>query len=107
MIFSCYARYKELGLTSKPNKGDNGIHASASPLEGLAEKTNWLKKKIKDDPFGKVLLDNGVKKKTIEDWSLDAQVQLPDGSKGSIFDYLEDMDVDECLQKMVELHELR
>lgn len=30
--------YKELGLTSVPNKGDNGVHASASPFEGLAEK---------------------------------------------------------------------
>ena len=31
-------RYKELGLTSEPNQGDNGVHASASPFEGLAEK---------------------------------------------------------------------
>ena len=30
--------YKELGLTSVPNKGDNGVDASASPFEGLAEK---------------------------------------------------------------------
>ena len=30
--------YKKLGLTSVPNKGDNGVHASASPFEGLAEK---------------------------------------------------------------------
>lgn len=30
--------YKKLGLKSVPNKGDNGVHASASPFEGLAEK---------------------------------------------------------------------
>ena len=30
--------YKKLGLSSVPNKGDNGVHASASPFEGLAEK---------------------------------------------------------------------
>lgn len=104
-----YCRYNDLGLTSKPNKGDNGVHASASPLEGLAEKTNWLGKKLAKDPFGKALLDSGVKRKAIEEWSLDAQVKLPGDSdaKGSIFDYLEDLDADECLQKMVELHKLR
>ena len=31
-------KYKDLGLTSEPNQGDNGVHASASPFEGLAEK---------------------------------------------------------------------
>ena len=30
--------YKELGLTSCPDVGDNGVHASASPFEALAER---------------------------------------------------------------------
>jgi len=46
--------YKSLGLADKPNKGDNGVHASASPFEGLAEKANWLGRSIDSDPFGKV-----------------------------------------------------
>ena len=29
------ARWKELGLAAEPNTGDNGVHASASPFEGL------------------------------------------------------------------------
>jgi hypothetical protein len=37
------ARWQELGLKSKPYTGENGVHASASPLEGLAERANWLK----------------------------------------------------------------
>ena len=36
------SRYKALGLTSKPNTGDNGVHASASPFEAMAERANWL-----------------------------------------------------------------
>jgi len=34
--------YKTLGLESKPNTGDNGVHASASPFEAMAERANWL-----------------------------------------------------------------
>jgi hypothetical protein len=30
------ANWKELGLTSEPNTGDNGVHASASPFEAFA-----------------------------------------------------------------------
>jgi nucleoside diphosphate kinase len=32
-----------LGLAYEPNTGDNCVHASASPFEGLAERMNWLK----------------------------------------------------------------
>ena len=31
-------QWKGLGLAAVPNVGDNGVHASASPFEGLAEK---------------------------------------------------------------------
>ena len=41
------------GLASAPNTGDNGVHASASPFEGFAERTNWLATAIGDDVFGK------------------------------------------------------
>lgn len=67
---------------------------------------NWLQHKIDKDPFGKALLDSGVPKKTIEAWSVDPQVNIPGGDKGSIFDYLEDLDADECLAKMIELSKL-
>jgi hypothetical protein len=35
--------YQKLGLKGKPNTGDNGVHASASPFEALSERMNWLK----------------------------------------------------------------
>jgi len=100
-------RYEEFGLTGKPNKGDNGVHASASPFEGLAEKNNWLNKEIEQDSFGKALIDAGVSKETIVEWSVDPRVELPEGGKGSVFDALEDMDVDDCLAKLVELNKLK
>ena len=96
-----------MGLTAEPNKGDNGVHASASPFEGLAEKSNWLKKDPKDDQFGKRLLEAGISKKTMNAWFKDPQIKLSAESEmGSVFDSLEDMDAEECLQKMVDLNKL-
>jgi len=82
------------------------VHASASPFEGLAEKTNWLNKKVEDDAFGKALLDGGLKMETIDAWSVDPRIDLPGDEKGSIFDALEDMDVQDCLDKMIEINKL-
>jgi hypothetical protein len=98
--------YKELGLSSCPNKGDNGVHASASPFEGLAEKSNWLKRPIEGDSFGKAMLSKGIPLSTIKAWSVDPRVELPGGGKGSLFDALEDMDSEDCLEKLEQLNKI-
>jgi hypothetical protein len=84
------------------------VHASASPFEGLAERTNWLGVAIADDPFGKVLLAAGIPEATIKKWSSDPQVTYDAETakstgkpKGSIFDALEDLDYEACLDKCV------
>lgn len=90
--------WKKLNLTAAPNVGDNGVHASASPFEGLAERMNWLGAKIERDPFGARLIAAGVPPSVIKAWSVDPQV------KGkSLFDQLEDTDSAECIAKSVEL----
>jgi len=100
--------WEKLGLKAPCNGGDNAVHASASPFEGLAERTNWLAGSIADDAFGKVLLDKGVPEATIKAWSSDPQVKYDAETakdtgkeKGSIFDALEDLDLDACLAKCV------
>jgi len=98
--------WEDLGLTSVPNKGDNGVHASASPFEGLAEKSNWLGASISEDTFGAALIAAGLSEDTIKEWSVDPRVTQPDGSMGSVFDSLEDMDAAECLKTLVELNAL-
>lgn len=91
--------WKQLGLKEVPNTGDNGVHASASPFEGLAERMNWLKIAPEKDPFGIQLIDAGISKETIQKWSVDPQV------KGkSLFDSLEDLDSKDCIEKAVELN---
>merc|ERR1712151_1117497 len=92
------ADWKELGLTSTPNVGDNGVHASASPFEAYAERANWLGFRPDRDPFGKLLLKAGISRGLIKEWSNDPQVTygiVP--ITASLFDSLEDEDTDYCL----------
>lgn len=102
-----HSDWEKLGLEAAPNTTDNGVHASASPFEGLAERMNWLGRAAKDDIFGKKLLKAGVSEAMIKAWSVDPQVNLGDGKKGSIFDQLEDLDVEPCAAKAVELSKLQ
>merc|ERR1712048_1203257 len=94
------AEWKSLGLSSEPNVGDNGVHASASPFEGLAERMNWLEVKCKADAYCRALVEAGIQEKTINDWSVDPQVKIEtSGKKGSLFDQLEDLNATACLNK--------
>jgi len=97
------AQWKQLGLSAPCNVGDNAVHASASPFEALAELTNWLESGISSQPFGRRMLKEGISAETIKEWSVDPQVKLPGGKKGSLFDAVEDMDSTECLAKLVEI----
>lgn len=99
--------YKQLGLKSKPNTGDNGVHASASPFEALAERCNWLGATVEADQFGKGLLAAGVSKDTFAQWSGDSQVSVEGetdaGKTMSVFDTLEDLDADSSLVKVAKI----
>ncbi len=105
-------KYKEFGLDSAPNKGDNGVHASASPFEGLAEKVNWANKSIRNDPFGSALLSRGLPESLLLKWMDDPTITFPpstvdgDGSRktGSLFDDVEDMDSSSCMRRLVEIY---
>ena len=97
------ADWKTLGLAAVPNVGDNGVHASASPFEALAERMNWLGADCASDAFGAALLTAGVDEATIKAWSVDPQVKLPGGGKGSLFDAVEDMDAEDCLATLMSI----
>eukprot|EP01059_Diplonema_ambulator_P013493 TRINITY_DN23_c0_g1_i1.p1 TRINITY_DN23_c0_g1~~TRINITY_DN23_c0_g1_i1.p1 ORF type:complete len:432 (+),score=199.31 TRINITY_DN23_c0_g1_i1:110-1405(+) len=98
------ADWEKLGLKEAPNVGDNGVHASASPFEGLAERMNWLSESVDRNAFGKILTASGIHRKVIKEWSVDPQVKLGEGDKtGSLFDTVEDLDAAECVAKLVEL----
>lgn len=92
---------EELNLASAPNVGDNGIHASAGPIEGLKERTVWLGLSVEDDPFGSELLKwTGGKTATVAPWLDDAEVQEAKHYKlkGKMFDLTEDKDTPWTIQ---------
>jgi nucleoside diphosphate kinase len=95
--------WKSLGLAAEPDVGDNGVHASASPFEALAELTNWVGASVEDMPFGRSLLHAGVSAATIKAWSIDPQVSVA-GKKGSLFDSVEDMDSAACVVKLTAIN---
>lgn len=99
--------WKQLGLASEPNTGDNGIHASASPFEGLCERMNWLSVRCRNDAYCRALTRAGVTEDTIKAWSMDPQVKLDTGKKGSVWDALEDLDGTPCLEKTKKLQDLQ
>jgi len=96
-----YSNWQKLGLDHEPNTGDNGVHASASPFEALSERNNWLGQDITTDAYGKGLIAAGIDVETIKEYAQDPQVSF-EGKKGSLFDYLEDLSADECLQRLTQ-----
>jgi hypothetical protein len=94
-----FREWQSLDLKAEPNVSDNCVHASASPLEGLGERMNWLKVDIDSDSFGAAAVKAGVAKTTLESWVLDPQV-----NGKSVFDQLEDKNTSECLDVMVKLN---
>ena len=93
-----FSQWKSLGLAAEPNVGDNGVHASASPFEALAERLNWMSATLEGDAFGQAMIASGIPKGTIMEWTKDPQVPF-EGKKASLFDLLEDLSYDECLAK--------
>ncbi|CAD7972246.1 unnamed protein product [Amoebophrya sp. A120] len=89
--------WREYGLSSPPDVGDNAVHASASPFEALAEKMNWLGVKPENDSFGKQVL-KVIGSTVLNSWRNDpAVVYGPTPIKKSVFDTLEDADCAYCL----------
>jgi len=100
------ASWQSLGLKGPCNVGDNGVHASASPFEALAECTNWLEAPVTSESFGRQLLAKGITEDKIKEWSVDPQVPFAkDGKAGkfSLFDLVEDTDSEVCLASLVEI----
>lgn len=92
--------WEALGLAGCPNTGDNGVHGSASPIEGLFERMNWLNQTPEEDVYGAELIAAGVDSETIKAWSSDPAVDF-EGSKQSLFDLHEDLDAADCTAKAV------
>jgi len=94
------SRSGRICLNFEPNTGNNGVHASASPLEAFAERAYLLGVAIENDYVGKAMLASGIPMGTIKAWCEDPAVSF-EGKKQSLFDLLEDLDGRNCLTKSV------
>jgi nucleoside diphosphate kinase len=98
-------KWQSLGLSSAPSVKENGLHASASPLEALFERMNWLKLSgFEEDPFFAELHAAGVPAARLEQWREDPPVEA--WGAGSLFDALEDSDAEDAIKRLAELHRI-
>ena len=57
---------------------------------------------VEQDTYGKGLLAAGISAETLREWSADPAVSYG-GNRQSVFDLLEDLDADACLDKAREV----
>eukprot|EP00747_Dinoflagellata_sp_TGD_P028989 gnl/TRDRNA2_/TRDRNA2_133619_c1_seq1.p1 gnl/TRDRNA2_/TRDRNA2_133619_c1~~gnl/TRDRNA2_/TRDRNA2_133619_c1_seq1.p1 ORF type:complete len:336 (-),score=80.70 gnl/TRDRNA2_/TRDRNA2_133619_c1_seq1:98-1066(-) len=91
-------QWSTLGLAGPPTIRDNGVHGSASPFEAMAERANWLESDFAEDPFSKALAACGIAPEVQKQWLGDCQVPF-EGKNQSLFDLLEDLNVEDCMAK--------
>jgi len=95
-------RWEELGFAAEPNYQDNGVHASASPLEALRERVIWLGDDPATDPFGASLREQGMHEDLVRALIEDPAITVGGGGKpSSAFDCLEDVDTPEALKALL------
>ena len=95
---SIFLKWREMNLPAEPDVGDNGIHASASALEALAEIVNWGQKKLSDDDFGVALLALGYSEDEIAKMLSDTKTKTKGGVELAPFDDTEDKDSKQVLE---------
>eukprot|EP00403_Amphidinium_massartii_P006894 CAMPEP_0178370704 /NCGR_PEP_ID=MMETSP0689_2-20121128/445_1 /TAXON_ID=160604 /ORGANISM="Amphidinium massartii, Strain CS-259" /LENGTH=335 /DNA_ID=CAMNT_0019990545 /DNA_START=186 /DNA_END=1194 /DNA_ORIENTATION=- len=91
-------KWQSLGLTDAPNYQDNGVHASAGPLESVKERCLWAGDSIEDDAFVASLQASNVS--DVSKLLDDAEVELKDGTTGSAFDLFEGEDASSAIEKL-------
>lgn len=91
-------RYADLGCTP-PNVNQNGVHASAGPVEALRERWVWLGEDPAESPLGQSLLRNGLSRNGLDHWMDNTTVTLA-GTTGPVFEITENMDSSEVLQSL-------
>jgi len=97
-----YDNWQELGLASQPDTGSNVIHGSASPVEAMWERLNWMgpSHKLEDDPMAQSLCrHSGKTMEELQRWCYDPVVSISnDAERQSLYDYFENFDTQDCLE---------
>ena len=108
--------WEALGLARAP-VGDHGVHASASPFEGMVERFIWLDRDVNSDPFGRALLRAGLDEQRLIEWvknpkvissksgfEIDHSLKVEvEGVQKSLFVVLEDKNAQECVVTCIQI----
>jgi len=102
-----YESYEDFDINTEPRtETGNGLHASLSPLEALAEQCNWLQRNVNQVDYGRCLLGHGVPKSVILDWCDNLKVKLPEMERGKkAFEVVRDLDSTPCTGRLVGLYD--
>ncbi len=93
-------QYSELGLDAEPTVTNNGVHASAGPIEGMRERMVWLGIDPYRTELALALQEKGFSRNIIDSWLENGPAELENGDRGPVFDITEDMDADKAVQQL-------
>ncbi len=85
------SRWEELGLPEAPGMPNNGVHASAGPLEGLRERAVWCDLDLTADALAQHLYEAGLEPATLDAWLTDNPKVTLGGETDKVFDLTEEM----------------
>jgi len=88
--------WEDLGMAEPTNFQDNGVHASAGPLEAARERFIWLGDALQVDPFVRKLLTKGWTAGEVEELMQNPRLKVGD-QEGTVFDLLEDVDTSKAV----------
>mmetsp|Transcript_16856 Transcript_16856/g.43839 ORF Transcript_16856/g.43839 Transcript_16856/m.43839 type:complete len:487 (-) Transcript_16856:1380-2840(-) len=82
------------GAAPTPTLETDLLYFSSSPLQGMADRVNWLDVPISSDSFGRGLMDVGIDEVTVR--QLRNEALLADGSR--LFDEVAGLNASECVE---------
>ena len=93
-------RWEALGLQAAPTGSENGVHASASPLEAAAERAIWLRAggRYDGDPLGEAWKAAGLPMDMLTRWSTNPEEVVAGKDAANVFDVVEGCDTSELLR---------
>jgi len=100
-----YDAWREMGLEEQPNTSGNVIHGSASPVEAVWERWNWLGLKLASDPMASSLRKAAVLSQTdLLRWGTDPLVSVKgECERTSLYDMFENHDSPTCLERSTQV----
>eukprot|EP00760_Papus_ankaliazontas_P033576 PhM_4_TR645/c0_g1_i2/m.18726 len=97
-----YHQWRALGLDAQPDMGNNTVHASAGPLEGLTERVVWTGATVSNDFYGHQLLSAGLPRERVEAFMLNPLIPHQ-GRPTPLFDVVEDKQSSLCQKILTNL----